>query len=477
MAKLDIKLVIPPAGSRSKISSLYRQLREAILGGRIPKGSQLPSSREFAKQFMVSRTTVITVYEKLQSEGYTYSCKGSGTFVTDQLAKLEQPAKAKLLHPPLAALAQTVLNHKPPAKILPAALDLRPGIPDISCFPWDIWKRLLTKNINTLRKNHADYLDPQGLETLRQATANHVALTRGVACTDKEIVITNGAQQAFDLLARALVSPNRTKVAVENPGYPGSTGSFSLAGAKIIPIPVDEQGICVDLIPRDVQCIVITPSHQFPTGVTLSQQRRNELIKLTEEIGAVIIEDDYDSEFRFVDRPLDALNTLATSERVIYVGTFSKSLFPMLRMGFVIAPSWLQPALINLRQANDWHGEALTQATLASFLSEGHQRRYARKMLHVYSQRREALLKAINSQFLDFLEPIPQIAGLHISANFLKPIVIESLIERAREKNLALDWLSRYQLGTKNKEGLIFGFGGCNVREIELSIDILATLI
>jgi GntR family transcriptional regulator/MocR family aminotransferase len=272
-----------------------------------------------------------------------------------------------------------------------APVDFRLGRAETRFFPQQIWTRLASRAL----RHAKPYFGPDGHPALRDAIAGHVSATRAVACGPEQILVTAGAQSAFDLLARLLITPERPVVAMEDPGYPLFRALFAKAGAKIAPVPVDGEGLIVERIPPEASVIYVTPSHQFPTGTPMSLARRQQLLALARRQDAVIIEDDYDSEFRFGGNPLDALKTLDRDDRVFYVATFSKSLFVALRLGFVVAPSWALDPLRAARQLTGLFGAPLEQETLAAFIAEGHLARHVRRMKKLYDQRRLALLDAL----------------------------------------------------------------------------------
>jgi GntR family transcriptional regulator/MocR family aminotransferase len=351
------------------------------------------------------------------------------------------------------------------------------GVPDWRAFPFDVWRRFYTRALRSLAKAPMRAHDPQGLEQLRVAIARHVSFTRAVACVPEDIVVTSGAQQAFDLLARLLVTHGRATVAIENPGYPPSRLAFMAAGAKLAPVPVDENGMIVSRLPAQARVICVTPSHQFPLGSVLSMERRVALLEFARIRGAVIVEDDYDGEFRFGGRPLDALQTLDRAESVFYVGTFSKSLFPAIRVGYVVTPPWARRALIAARQCADGQSPLITQDALAHFISEGHLARHVRKMRHLYGARRSALLDGLAQLPKPGFEPVPSSAGLHIAAFTPPGIDADALEARARQQGVGVRSLSGYYVGRgMARPGLAFGLGLISEREITEALVLLNRL-
>ena len=475
---LDLPLTAPPPGARDVRRRLHAELRGAILEGRLLGGLRLPASRALAQALGVSRNTVVAVYELLLSEGYVVSRTGAGTFVAKGLAA-RRPAgapagagpDARWLHPAW----RTPL--KPRRLPMPGVRhDLRLGTPDTSRFPFDVWGRLCGQALRGLVRVPASDGEPGGRRALREAIAAHVSYTRAVACGPDDIVVTVGAQQAFDLLARVLTKEHGV-VALEDPGYQQTRIAFERAGARLALVPVDEAGLAVDLIPDQAAVICVTPSHQFPLGVVMSADRRQALLAHAARTGALIVEDDYDSEFRFAGRPLDALQTLDREGRVFYVGTFGKSMFPAVRLGFIVAPPWARPALISARQVADGHGPALEQDALAAFISQGHLARHVRTMQRVYDERRRALLTALEARAADLLQPLPALAGLHLSAVLKRPIDAAVVAARAAERGLAVNSLTRRSPGAPPIDAIALGYGQIGVEAVDDAIRTLAEAV
>jgi GntR family transcriptional regulator/MocR family aminotransferase len=466
---LELAISLPQRGSRDLLRALHRQLRAAILDGRLKPGLRLPPTRELAAAYRVSRNTAVATYDLLLSEGYVVTRPGAGTYVADALplsGRREAPAQSADFAGHLSAFWR-----KPPALALaasrsPPRFDFRPGLPDTGLFPFDVWRRLSGRALRIQSKAPALYAEPQGRPSLREAIARHVSFARAVACRAEDIVVTAGAQQAFDLLARILVTPGRTVVAVEDPGYPPVRAAFMAAGAQIVPVPVDDAGLVVDELPANTKVISVTPSHQFPLGTAMSLQRRAALLDFARAHRAVVIEDDYDGEFRFGGRPLDALQTLDRSGLVFYVGTFSKSLFPALRLGFVVAPPWARGPLVSAKQLADWHGAVLAQDTLAAFIMEGHLARHIRKMRKVYGERRQLLLNHLSKNFDGYLEPIASAAGLHLAALSASSSTADRIAQRALRHDIGVYSLRPFYAGKASRHGLLFGYGAIDERGI-----------
>ena len=465
-------ITLPPRGSRELLRAVHAQLRAAILGGRLRPGLRLPTTRALAAAYGISRNVAVAAYDLLTSEGYLLARGKAGTFVADTLPQLA-PRKAaagddKVDRRLNAFWRAHATNDAVPSP--PLRFDFRLGVPDQQQFPFQVWQRLSARALRALAKAPATYAPPQGQPALREAIAKHVAFARAVACESDDIVVTAGAQQAFDLLARILVTHGRTIVAMENPGYPPMRAAFAAAGAKIVSVPVDQEGLLVERLPRDARVICVMPSHQFPLGVAMSARRRAALLEFAQKHRAVVIEDDYDGEYRFGGRPLDALQTLDRGACVFYVGTFSKSLFPALRLGFVVTPPWARAALTAAKQDADSHSASIAQDTLAAFIGEGHLVRHVRKMRRIYAARRELLLRRLSTDLARWFEVVPGSAGLHLAA-FAKPTLdVETIVQRAREQDVGLHALRAYYTGRATRQGLVFGYGAIEENAIETGL-------
>jgi GntR family transcriptional regulator/MocR family aminotransferase len=465
---LGLPVVLPQRGSRLRLISLRNQLRAGILDGRLKPGVRLPSTRALAQGCGIGRNTAVAAYELLLSEGYVVVRRGSGTTVAESLP--ERPHAA-------AQTARRGLERRlnrywrgqgpPPCKnaVAPPRYLFQVGVPDAANFPYDIWRRLGGRIERRLRGGVPLTSDPQGLPGLREAIAQHVSFARAVACGPEDIVVTAGARQAFDLLARILTTSGRTTVAIENPGYSPVREAFAAYGARIAPVPVDEEGLIVDHLPAAARVVCVTPSHQFPLGAVMSARRRTSLLDVCRRRRAVVIEDDYDGEFRFADRPLDALQTLDRMRSVFYVGTFSKSLLPDLRLGYVVAPPWALGPLVAAQQVAGGQCCAMTQATVALLIRDGHLARHIRKMQRIYRARRDRLLEGLRSGFDQWLEVLPSVAGLHVAAR-LKSLGEESVIARGRDAGVGIGALRPYYAKNPTVPGLMFGYGNLDERAI-----------
>lgn len=461
-------LDLPAPGQGLVREVLHRRLREAIVDGRLAAGQPLPATRRVAAALGVARNTVVGAYDLLVAEGYALPRRGATALVADIAGRRPRPPRLQAGGRFNPAWTHALLQPEPPQD-LPARC-FRLGIPEHRHFPHGLWRRLSARAQREWSRNGFRYPPSQGLPVLREAIARHVAFARAVACSGGDVVVTSGAQQAFDLLARLLVTSGRTRVAIEEPGYPPVRAPFVAAGAQLVPVPVDGEGLCVDRLPDDVRVISVTPSHQSPTGVAMSLRRRRALLQFARAHDAVIIEDDYDGEFRFGGRPLDALQTLDRDGRVFYVGTFSKSLFPALRKGFVVAPPWAREALVAIRHCTDSHSDEVAQAALAAFIGEGHLVRYVRRMRRIYAARRRVLLEALGGGLAPWFEPIPCEAGLHLAAYIRDPAQAPAVFELARRHAPGAQSIAEYSMTAPERPGLAFGYGVIDAEEIAAAL-------
>ncbi|GIH05138.1 GntR family transcriptional regulator [Rhizocola hellebori] len=442
------------------------------MSGRLVPGLRLPASRVLAERVGVSRNAVMSAYDMLISEGYAVTRPGGGTYVAAVIASPKQrpPAHAADSDPRLPARWRGDPELIVMAPTTDFVDDFVMGVPETSSFPYSLWARLAGRTLRQLSREPVRYIDPQGRAALREGIAKHVSFARAVSCLPDDVIVTSGAQQAFDLLARVLIVPGKTTVALEDPGYPPLRAALLAAGAKLVGVPVDEEGIIVERLPRRAQVIFVTPSHQFPMGAAMSMARRIALLTFANENNAVVIEDDYDGEFRHSGRPLDALQTLDKEQCVFYVGTFSKSLFPGLRLGFIVCPQWARRALLGAKQRADWHTAVHSQDTLAAFIGEGHLAHHIRKMRTTYHNRRAVLLEAIARYCGAWLWPILPDAGLHLAATMPESRQASALRRAAAVKGIRLDSLDRYAVSNSVVNGVGFGFGAIQTDRIEPAI-------
>ena len=453
-------------GRKDLTGEIYRQLRRAILDGRLPPGGRLPATRELARRLNVSRTTVTVAYDRHTGEGFITSRVGAGTFVGDDVAGpggTARPGRGALRPRPLwdAVVVPTVFD-KPPR------FDFRTGIPDATLFPYQSWRRLLVRQLRPAAVGLDVYGDPAGHQGLRQAIARHIGLARGVQAGAEEVVVTNGTQQAVDVVARVLLAPG-DRVAVESPGYGPPRRLMASLGAEVLGVPVDDQGLVVEAIPPRTRLVYVTPSHQFPLGMAMSLPRRLALLAWAERHDAAVVEDDYDSEFRYGGRPIEPLQTLDGSGRVIYVGSFSKTLLPTLRLGFLVVPAPLVAAARRAKFLADWHTPLPTQAALADFIDQGYFARHLRKMRATYQQRHQQIVESLDDRFADHLKPVPSAAGLHVAATApaSTPEELRAVLGRASAAGVEVQPLSMFDVGQPSQPGIVLGYGAIPTADIE----------
>ena len=472
----SLKFDLPALAEGSRRRALHDQLKAAIIDGRLARGLQLPASRTLARQLGLSRNSIVAVYERLISQGFVSARQGAGSFVTDAGSWASSGPEHRDLKV-LGRLSSRWQTQAPATVVnLILPFDMRLGAPDMTLFPHDIWLKLVNRSSRRKSGRTGDDQSPYGVLNLRQAIAFHVSLTRAVGCSAKDVLVTHGAQQAFDLLARILVEAGHTVVAVEDPGYPPLPAAFAAAGAVVCPVRVDQEGMVIDDIPPTAKVICVTPSHQFPLGVPMSSRRRLQLLEFADHADAVIIEDDYDGEFRFQDRPLDALQTLDRSQRVFYVGTFSKCMMRDLRLGFVVCPAWAMNALARAEQLSDGYCSAVHQDALAAFISEGHLRRHVRRMRTIYARRRATLLSSLVENCGACLQPFPAEAGLHIAAALSGGVGAEELAVRAAKAGIGVRTIAEFATGERTPKGIVIGYGSIDEHTIRVAIAALGDI-
>lgn len=467
-------LFIDAAGGRGLSEQLYEQIRGAISAGRLRPGDQLPPSRDAARQLGISRHTVTTAYGRLVAEGFVCGRAGGGSFV----AELPVPGPAADPGPGPAAGPTAVMPSRRFAgwisgsgPLQPAAVryDLRAGIPDLRLFPAGAWHRKVKAAARSAGRPPATG-DPAGEHGLRRAIARWIGRSRAVAAETETVIVTSGAQHAVDLVARVVLEPGDT-VAVEDPGYLPVVRLLRSLGARVAGVPVDEQGLIVDQLPPAARIVYLTPSHQYPLGAVLSMARRRELLAWAARHDAAIIEDDYDSEFRHVDRPLEPIQRLDDSGRVIYVGSFSKVLSPELRLGFAVVPPSLAGPVTALRQLIDWHPPTMAQFALAGLLEDGTLDRHLRRTGRIYSQRHQLVRAALAGPLSPWLSGLPAQAGLHLTALLHRQCDEDQVRAAAAARGIATTGLSQYFHARPARPGLVIGFGAIDATELPAALD------
>lgn len=462
---MDLHITLSDSGLATGV---YDQLRAAILDGRLQPGAALPATRELAARLGVSRNTITGAYQRLTAEGFVIGRVGAGTFVSADIpAKRARRAPAGLVLEPRTSVPEPATRDAGDVRY-----DFRIGAPDAKLFPWDDWRRSIARHLRLQRTRSAIYGPPEGVPELREAIARHVGLVRAVHAGADDVLVTSGAQQAFDLIARVLV-PRGTCVAMEEPGYARARNAFAAAGAKIAPVPVDDEGLVVAKLPRAARIVYVTPSHQFPLGMAMSLARRLELLRWAEQHDAAIVEDDYDSDFRFDGRALEPLQSLDRAGRVLYVGTFSKVLLPALRVGFLVAPPSIMPALRAARALADSHGSPFIQAALANLITDGTLARHVRRARQTYSERRDRLVAALARELPDLLTVIPASAGLHIAAWLTDRRLEPTLVKRTAAAGVAVQSLTPYFIG-RVRPGIALGIGTIRRSQIDAGVAALA---
>ena len=474
---------------------VYRAARRAILNAELAPGTRVPSTRALATDLGVSRNTVILAYDQLLAEGYLTARGGSGTFVAtdlpDDLSTVVRGDTGErqdrgVFSPRLsrygrwqASLAATgIVSWEP--RNTPLRFDFRYGRPNILDFPHDTWCRVLNKRARRASLRQLDYGPPEGREELRTAIAEHLWRSRGVVCTPHQVIIVNGSQQALDLAARTLLDPGDRAV-IEEPYYPGARIAFEGAGAEIVSAAVDEDGFCVDSIVDEPapRLAYVTPAHQFPSGATMPIQRRLDVLGWAESCGAMIFEDDYDSEFRYSGRPLEALQGLDRAGRVIYAGTFSKLMFPALRLGYLVLPAALVGPVSAAKASVDTGCPALEQLALADFMRAGHFDRHLRRSRTRNARRRAALLSALATYCGDRIEVAGANAGLHI-IGWIRGLAarrVAALRRRCAERGVGIYSVAPYYRKELKRAGLILGFSSLREQEIEEGVRRLASAL
>jgi GntR family transcriptional regulator/MocR family aminotransferase len=475
-------------------TQLYRGIRDAILSGTLPPESRVPSTRDLAQSEGVARNIALRVYEQLLSEGYLVQRRGAGTYVAPELPATlltrlrTTPATptAPPAPPRLSRRGQRLLPLAPTtwAPVTPAvAVDFRYGPTALDDFPRQIWRRLLSRAARETAASHLDYGAPTGLPELREAICDYLTHSRAVSCRPEQVIVVHGSQQALALTGEVLLDAG-DRVVVEEPGYPGATFSFWAAGAKVVPGAVGPEGLDVRAHAasmRRVRLAYVTPSHQFPTGVIMTLARRLALLEWAERTGAWIFEDDYDSEFRYGVRPVESLQGLDRHDRVIYAGTFSKVLFPSLRLGYLVIPPALVDPFRAAKALADTGTGGLEQRALARFIRDGHFDRHLRRVRARNGQRRAALVAALHERAGDRVEVLGANAGLHVMLRLRNvPLADESeLIADAERAGVRVYSPVRYYAAprTRPEAELLLGYASLSLIQIRRGIARLAGVL
>lgn len=479
MSRFPLSLKLDEAASLPLYEQLYRQLKLAIMNGLLPAGTRLPSSRQLAQQHNLARVTVTQAYEQLQVEGYIHSRPGAGSFVTD-IAPLHETTHVR---PELSSWGQRLTQHQLRLENMATAsqsnvIDFGIGRAFSDIFPYDIWRKLLARYLSTDDAMLSRYGSVSGFTPLREAVADYLARLRGVNCVPEQVIIVNGVQQALDLLARLLLNPG-DGVLVETPGYTDAYSLFTVRGARLLPLPVDDKGFPVERIPAGTKAklVFVTPANQFPRGGTLPLNRRLALLRWAQEANALIIEDDYDGELRYGSRPVGSLQGLDKDGRVIYLGTFSKVLFPALRLGYIVLPPELVSPFERAKSVVDRGAPTLTQAAIADFITEGHFERHLRRLRRAYGERREALVTALQTHLAGVVTFSGEPAGLQILLSLPDMIDEPSLIQKANSTGVRVYPGANYHLPPHQPPTILLGFSGLNAADITKGVVQLAKCI
>ena len=468
---------------------VYEVMRSAILGGHFRDGDRLPPSRKLATNWGLSRATVAEAYEQLRTEGYVQSRQGSGVYVA--LTFMHAGQVSLPLHmnetapdqtpPRLSRWAHRITEDHFSALVRPLepgtpAFDFRPHRVAADLFPWDAWRVAMERATSREHDALLRYPPPAGYPPLQQAIAAHVGAYRSVHCQPEQVMIVNGSLQGMNLLAQLVLDPGDT-VAVEDPGYPTARMVFESHDVEVVRVPVDRDGLQVEHIPANVGLIHVTPSHQDPTGSTLSLSRRLELLRRAEQANALVMEDDYDSEFRYEGRPVESLHALDHTGRVLHAGTFSKTFLPGLRMGYMILPSSLVGPFVAAKSLRDGGSPLLEQLALAEFIRSGEYERHIRKMRRVYRQRRDVLVECLDSAFGDRVSIGGRHGGLNILVALDTPMREADILAQARAAGIGLQGAGAYFSKPPERPQLLLGFAGLDEALIREGVHLLAGIV
>ncbi len=446
---------------------IYRQIKHAIVDGVLQPGTALPPTRQLAQTLNVSRSTVTLAYERLAAEGLIASRVGAGTFVSDELRRIPTVGKPLRLESPLSPRPVWSEINLSAAFAQSGRFDFRTGLPDTSRFPQAAWRRAVNREMRDTLADVGVYCHPAGLAALRAAIARHIGVSRGIRVSANDLIVTNGAQQAFDILARVLLAPGDV-VAVEAPGYTPPKLLFKSVGAKVVGVPVDAEGLVVDALPQRARIVYVTPSHQYPLGVAMSLQRKLALLDWAERNNAAIIEDDYDCEFHFEGGPSPPIHTLDRRGRVVYVGSFSKTMLPTIRLGFLTVPPTLLAAAHRAKYLSDWHTPLFLQGAMARFIEDGSFARHVHTMNKIYRARRRIVTETLSSDFARHFELLPSKHGLHVAALARKASTagIERVLARAAEAGILVHSLAFISGDAAPDPGIVIGYGAIETDQI-----------
>jgi GntR family transcriptional regulator / MocR family aminotransferase len=466
-------ITVDRRASKPLYQQIYDSFRSRIIRGELRPGDLVPSSRELARELRISRLPALTAYAQLLAEGYFESRAGAGTFISSSLPNRSTGSS------PSAARGQRLLSAH--AAALPKyerpswAESLGPfqvGQPELQKFPIEIWLKLIARYSRRMRLKALQYGDAMGLPELREAIATYLRTSRGVRCEAQQIMIVSGSQQALDLATRVLLEAG-SAAWVEEPGYWLVHHVLKAARCRIVPVPVDAEGLNVSAgikLNRNARAAFVAPSHQYPLGVTMSAARRLQLLEWAQRSRAWIVEDDYDSEYRYGNLPIASLQGLDGNGRVIYIGTFSKVMFPSMRLGYLVIPVDVIERFAAMRQVMDICPTHITQAVMSDFIREGHFARHVRRMRPIYAERRRVLIAELERQLGDNVTIIGDQAGMHL-AIFLAPGRDDRKIAAtAARQSLWLSALSSSYVGKTPRHGFVLGFGNSKAKDISQAV-------
>ncbi|HEV3073722.1 MAG TPA: PLP-dependent aminotransferase family protein [Thermoanaerobaculia bacterium] len=496
---LILPLILPPRGPGQPAARwLVAGVRAAILEGRLRPGARLPSTRDLARHHVLSRGTVVSAFEQLAAEGYVEARVGSGTRVTavlpDSLLEVADPAMATAATAATAAeatAARPPAARRPPRRLSDYGRRVRPfpeprivpvrafrtDLPALDLFPTTLWAQVASRRLRRASANLLLGCGAMGYRPLQEAVAGYLTASRGSRCVPGQIAIVSGVQEALDLAARLLLNPG-DRVAIEDPGYLGADLVFAALGAAVVPVGLDDEGMTVgESALAGTRLVYVTPAHQFPTGVSMSLPRRLALLECARRSGALIFEDDYDGEYRYSGRPLPALQGLDRHGQVLFAGSFSKVLFPSLRLGYLVVPEDLVDTVAAAQSVTNRHAPLLEQAVLADFIAGGHFARHVRRMRQVYAERLSVLLECAAERLAGLLEISGVEAGLQTVGWLRAGIDGEAAARAAARRHVEVTPLSRYRRGAAAREGLQLGFAAVDPPEIRRGVGDLAAAL
>jgi GntR family transcriptional regulator / MocR family aminotransferase len=469
-----VPFVIPLRDGEPISRQIYLWFRQAILRDDLQGKERLPSTRELANHLNVSRTVVVLAYEQLLAEGFVCGLAGSGTYVAEGLAAGRPNSRAGRANVRLSRFGRAV-DRAAPKIAVPAGrstsvrYDFTYGRSDIELFPFETWRRILLRHARKASVRELDYAPAGGSVALREALTGHLRRSRAVICDSSQVIIVNGSQQALDLIARVLVERG-DRVVMENPCYQGAREVLRTIGARLLPASIDQDGLDPATLPASARIALVTPSHQFPTGAILPLARRLELLEWARRTDALVVEDDYDGEFRYEEQPLQSLQGLDADGRVIYIGTFSRTVFPALRIGYLVVPKSLSAVFTSAKWLCDRHTATLEQETLAEFITSGMYERHLRRVRRRNALRRKAMLEAIDQYLGDRVQVTGYGAGAHVVLWPNRRVAETAVVEAASSRGVGIYGISPYFLGQSSRSGFMLGYSRMKEADIREGI-------